>query len=119
LRRDLSRLQQDIGVDIVLANRDLIALKEDAVACDVVTFRRLLAAVAEHGHAQEKQEVSAGLCSGCVHWLEEAVALVGGDFMAGFSLPDSAPFEEWQLFQAERYRSYKNGVWGTDSMTRR
>jgi DNA-binding SARP family transcriptional activator/predicted ATPase len=34
--------------------------------------------------------------------LEEAVALYRGNFLEGFSLGDSAPFEEWALFTRER-----------------
>ena len=35
--------------------------------------------------------------------LEAAVACCRGEFMAGFSLPDSSLFEEWLLFQRERF----------------
>ncbi len=35
--------------------------------------------------------------------LEEAVALYRGPFLEGFSLPDSTAFEEWMLFQGERF----------------
>lgn len=34
--------------------------------------------------------------------LEEAIALYRGDFLAGFSLSHSAPFEEWGLFTREK-----------------
>jgi WD40 repeat protein/DNA-binding SARP family transcriptional activator len=34
--------------------------------------------------------------------LEEAVALYRGSFLEGFSLPDSAPFEEWALLKREQ-----------------
>ena len=37
-----------------------------------------------------------------VSQLEKAVALYRGPFLEGFSLPDSAPFEEWALFERER-----------------
>ena len=107
LRRDLSRLQQDLGADALLAEHDLIGVKDGALWCDVLTFRELLARVAEHGHPQAAVQmagVAGELCQDCVHWLQEAVALYGGDFMAGFTLPDSLAFEEWQLFQTERLR---------------
>jgi WD40 repeat protein/DNA-binding SARP family transcriptional activator len=35
--------------------------------------------------------------------LEQAVALYRGEFLEGFSLPDSPPFEEWVLFNRERW----------------
>jgi predicted ATPase len=34
--------------------------------------------------------------------LEQAVSLVRGPFLEGFSLADAAPFEEWQLLRQER-----------------
>jgi len=36
--------------------------------------------------------------------LEKAVALYQGDFLEGFSIPDSAAFEEWALLNRERFR---------------
>jgi len=36
--------------------------------------------------------------------LTEAANLYRDDFMAGFSLPDSSTFEEWQFFERERLR---------------
>jgi DNA-binding SARP family transcriptional activator/predicted ATPase len=35
--------------------------------------------------------------------LEEAVELYRGDFLEGFSIPDSAAFEEWALLNRERF----------------
>jgi DNA-binding SARP family transcriptional activator len=35
--------------------------------------------------------------------LEKAIALYRGSFLEGFSLGDSAPFEEWALFTRERF----------------
>jgi hypothetical protein len=36
--------------------------------------------------------------------LEEAIELCRGDFLEGFSLPDSAQFDDWQFFQSEGLR---------------
>jgi DNA-binding SARP family transcriptional activator/predicted ATPase len=36
--------------------------------------------------------------------LEEAVELYRGDFLEGFSIPDSSDFEEWALLNRERFR---------------
>ncbi|NIO71040.1 MAG: AAA family ATPase [Anaerolineae bacterium] len=36
--------------------------------------------------------------------LEEAVELYRGDFLEGFSIPDSSAFEEWALLNRERFR---------------
>jgi hypothetical protein len=35
--------------------------------------------------------------------LEEAVSLVRGLFLEGFSLADAAPFEEWLLLRREHF----------------
>lgn len=43
------------------------------------------------------------LCANCREALKAAVDLYGGDFMAGFSLPDSQPFELWLLAKQEHY----------------
>ena len=44
------------------------------------------------------------VCEACGQHLQQAVALYRGDFMEGFTLPDSATFDEWQFFQAETLR---------------
>lgn len=63
---------------------------------DVAAFRELLAATAAHDH------VALEACDLCVARLAEAAELYGGDFLAGFSLPDSAPFDEWATVQREQ-----------------
>ncbi|MGD9028366.1 MAG: BTAD domain-containing putative transcriptional regulator, partial [Anaerolineae bacterium] len=41
---------------------------------------------------------------GAIDALGEAIALYRGEFLEGFSLPDSPPFEEWTLVQREQSR---------------
>jgi predicted ATPase/DNA-binding SARP family transcriptional activator len=75
---------------LVRAAGDRLALRSDQpFALDVDAFREGLAA----GDAPD-----------ALARLRAAVALWRGEFMAGFSLPGSAAFEEWQFFQAERLR---------------
>ena len=62
---------------------------------DVARFTELLAACRQHVHA------AAASCRVCMGWLAQAVELYRGDFLAGFALRDSVPFEEWQLIQQE------------------
>lgn len=104
LRRDLSRLQHDLGAEIVQAEQDLIALRAEALWCDVNAFRQKMARVAGHDHAGAGGEPGDALCDECAQLLQEAVAYYRGDFMSGFRVAESAAFEEWQLFQAERLR---------------
>ena len=66
---------------------------------DVEHFRRLLAAAGAHDHRVDD------VCPVCLPILSEALALSRGDFMAGFTLPDSPSFDEWQFFEAQELRS--------------
>jgi len=59
---------------------------------DVVAFTALLDACGAHAHAHPHRRLDA--CPFCVARLGEAVELYRGDFLAGFILPDSEPFEE-------------------------
>jgi predicted ATPase/DNA-binding SARP family transcriptional activator len=63
---------------------------------DVLAFRELFDASCAHNH--EALET----CVACLARLERAVALYRGDFLHGFSLSDSAPFEEWALVVREQ-----------------
>lgn len=62
---------------------------------DVAVFGELLRACQEHTHEQ------AATCRVCMGWLAQAAELYRGDFLAGFALRDSVPFDEWQLVQQE------------------
>ena len=50
------------------------------------------------------KEVSAEMDAAQADALEEAVSLYRGPFLEGYSLPDSAPFEEWALLRGEELR---------------
>jgi serine/threonine protein kinase/predicted ATPase len=87
LRRVLSNVRQVIGdrnsdAPFLLVTRQSIQFDvERDFWLDVAEFQQ--AVTGEHGR------------SPAIHQLEQAVALYNGPFLAGFSLPDSAPFEEW------------------------
>ena len=49
-------------------------------------------------------------CTHCRPLLEQAADLYTDDFLAGFTLRDSAAFDDWQFFQAESYRHMLAGV---------
>jgi DNA-binding SARP family transcriptional activator/predicted ATPase len=84
LRRTLSALKSSIGAEPLLISRDRLGLQMDAIWCDVLQFQQLLA---------NGSDVTA---------LETAVTdLYRDDFLTGFSLRDSLPFDEWQLQQAQ------------------
>lgn len=62
---------------------------------DVTEFTELLRGHRQHRHA------AAEACSACIGWLQQAAGLYRGDLLAGFSLRDSVPFEEWLLVAQE------------------
>jgi DNA-binding SARP family transcriptional activator len=63
---------------------------------DVATLESLLKA---NGHHQHRRLAS---CDPCHERLRRAISLYSGDFLEGFSLPDSPGFEEWSLLEGER-----------------
>jgi len=82
LRRTLSALKLAVGPNVIAATRDVIGLNPDTVWCDVRAFQRCL----------EQDD------------LETAVSLYRDDFLAGFTLRDSLPFDDWQRMQQETLR---------------
>ncbi len=87
LRRTLWELNQMLGKGWFEADRNAIGLVEGMkVQVDTVEFERLTAAQAEEAS------------------LTRAIALYQGDFMVGFTVADTAPFETWQTQQARAYR---------------
>jgi DNA-binding SARP family transcriptional activator len=63
---------------------------------DVALFTELLSACQAHRHRQLEA------CDPCVERLQQAVALYRASFLEGFSIGDSAAFEEWALLNRER-----------------
>jgi predicted ATPase/DNA-binding SARP family transcriptional activator len=100
LRRDISRLRRTIGERFVELEGDQVRLADEAgISTDVNEFHRLVEQAIAHGHSLRAG--SPPLCQDCFEALTRAVVCYEGDFMAGFSLPDSAPYDEWQFFETE------------------
>lgn len=96
LRRTLSVLQKALDGGFLLVTRDAISLElDERVEVDVVRFQQHVLSASEHKHPVGEP------CSECTHHLEQAFALYRGDFMTGFSLRDSASFDEWQFFETD------------------
>ena len=96
LRRTLSALRSGLGGRWVTADRAVVTLDRTGVSVDV---DELLALADDlHGHGR------ADTCAACLRDLPRAVALLRGDFMAGFGIRDAAPFETWMTTQAEHLR---------------
>lgn len=98
LRRTLWSLNKALdGAGLVLAG-DTVALEDDAVWIDVKEMYAHLAATREHGHAPDD------VCAACTAPLTTGLALYRDDFLAGFTLRDSATFDDWQVAEAEHIR---------------
>jgi DNA-binding SARP family transcriptional activator/pimeloyl-ACP methyl ester carboxylesterase len=100
LRRAIYQIKIDVGEGILDVNRGTIRLAS-AVDVQVDTQAFLVAAhlCREHSHPPQAPFAS------CVAALEAAVRLYVDDFLAGFSIPDSAEFDEWQFFEREGLRA--------------
>ena len=81
LRRTLSTLRTAVGGETLVVDRDAVSLERSRLVLDIDEFRRRAAAPDAAS-------------------LEAAVALHRGPFMAGFSIRDSAPFDDWQSFNS-------------------
>lgn len=103
VRKNISRLKNDLGADILLTTGDQVSLNPNvSIWLDVNQFQSLLEQPRKHNHIPQVNRLP--LCETCQSALEEAVRLHRGGFLEGFSLPDSRIFDEWQFFQAEGYR---------------
>jgi predicted ATPase/DNA-binding SARP family transcriptional activator/Tfp pilus assembly protein PilF len=99
LRRELSLLKAALGDELLVADRLQVAWNGQANAwLDVAAFQAQIAILKQHRHAPDE------LCEACAAALTGAAQLHTDDFMAGFSLPDSSAFDEWQFFQREGLR---------------
>jgi predicted ATPase/class 3 adenylate cyclase len=104
LRNALWMVKQTPVADWLEAEQDTLELQQDHLWVDVVRFEANLATCRAHPHPEQQ------VCADCLPLLKEAVALYQGDFMSGFTLEDSADFDEWQFFQAEALRRALNGA---------
>ena len=104
LRRTLSVLNGALGGVGLVVDRRTIALRSD-VDVDLWRFQAALARVRAHNHAPD-----ASSCPVCLGFLDEALTLDRGQFMAGFALRACETFDEWLTTEAEVYRRELTGV---------
>jgi predicted ATPase/DNA-binding SARP family transcriptional activator len=105
LRRTLSVLHKALAGAWLRIERETLSLdQQEGFWLDVEEFRENLAASRAH-HVQPDLA-----CATCLRHLENAATLYRDDFMAGFSLADSAPFDDWQFYQADSLRQDLAGV---------
>ncbi len=93
-------LQEDeTQLQCLLVKRETIQFNSAAdIFSDTLTIASLLKKSKEHSHREIES------CSSCYQQLVQAADLYKGDFLPGFSIPDSLPFEEWLMFTRERCR---------------
>jgi predicted ATPase/DNA-binding SARP family transcriptional activator len=98
LRRTLSSLKAAVGDGPLYISRDGLGLNRAEVWCDVTELEAAVAHAAHHAHESVER------CAECAGRLGAAVALYRDSFLSGFSLRDSAEFDEWQLATTEHLR---------------
>jgi predicted ATPase/DNA-binding SARP family transcriptional activator len=99
LRRTLSVLNTTLGPGWLRVDRERAGLNWEAeVWLDVDEFQARLVAGRRHGHPPDET------CPACLTSLAGAVELYRDDFLAGFTLRDSAEFDDWQFFQTQELR---------------
>jgi DNA-binding SARP family transcriptional activator len=99
LRSALWSLTKALGEGWLEVDRESVRLKPEADAwLDVDAFQDRLEECRTHDHPPDQP------CPACLSPLAEAAALYRDDFLAGFTLPDSPGFDEWQFFQTQSLR---------------
>ncbi len=103
LRRELSILKHTLPEHSLIANRQIVGFESTAIdhgriQVDLHEFEGHLNRTGGHVHPGNDS------CEDCITALKSAVSLYTSDFLAGFSLPDSPSFDEWQFHQAEQLR---------------
>ncbi|MEE8331208.1 MAG: BTAD domain-containing putative transcriptional regulator [Acidimicrobiia bacterium] len=105
LRRTLSVLRKALDHRWLVIEGQTVALPIGSdMRIDVRLFEDRLAATKLHPHP------ASAVCNQCLQFLEEAVAQYRGDFLTGFTLRDSANFDDWQLAQGEHHRREFTGA---------
>jgi DNA-binding SARP family transcriptional activator/predicted ATPase len=95
LRQTLDAAAEGLSEGLLDATRDTVQVNKAALNLDVARFLDLLEACELHLHHLLH------LCPSCLAQMSEAAALYGGELLAGLSLGDAPPFEQWQLVQRE------------------
>src|SRR5512134_3382522 len=97
LQKYLENAQEDAQPYLISNRLDLQFNPLSRYNLDVTLFRNLIEACRTHAHPGQPQE-----CAECAARLAQAMTLVRGPFLDGFSLPDCPAFDEWLLVERER-----------------
>jgi DNA-binding SARP family transcriptional activator len=97
LQKSLAKAQED-ALPYLISNRlDVQFNPLSQYELDVTRFRSLIGTCHSHPHSGQPED-----CVECAARLSQAVKLVCGPFLDGFSVPDCPAFDEWLFFQRER-----------------
>ncbi|MCB0106767.1 MAG: NACHT domain-containing protein, partial [Caldilineaceae bacterium] len=96
----LMGLESSTSVATAIPNSKGQRTNTSAVWCDVLAFRTFSAEQQLAGYQASEQQAS----DKKIERLTAAIQLYRDDFLCGFSLRDSAPFDEWQRNQSEALR---------------
>ena len=97
LQKYLEKAREDAQPYLISNRLDLQFNPLSRYDLDVNLFRNLIEACRTHVHPGQPQD-----CVECAGRLAQAMTLVRGPFLDGFSLPDCPAFDEWLLLQRER-----------------
>jgi DNA-binding SARP family transcriptional activator/pimeloyl-ACP methyl ester carboxylesterase len=101
LRRTLYIVRKKVGDDVLEVSKDNLGISPNvSFWLDVKLFREKFSACPADNFPDPH----------CRKEWEEAAALYTDDFMAGFYVPDSQAFDEWQFFEREDLRQKLGGV---------
>jgi DNA-binding SARP family transcriptional activator len=99
LRQAIWDINRSLGEDWLETSRDSVRITpSEDLWLDFSAFNELLTDIRTHPHPR------VAVCEDCLARFQQAADLVHGDFLAGFSLRDSAIFDDWQFFQADELR---------------
>lgn len=99
LRRTLYHVNKSIGGEIIATRSGSICLAPGLkIWTDVECFQNITNEYSKPVDGAKESDPKT------IQRLEDAAAIYKADFLAGFSLPDSPEFDEWQFFETERLR---------------
>jgi ABC-type transport system substrate-binding protein len=99
LRRNLSMLKKALGGEWLHVDREIVGLEQhESLWVDTTQFQQYADSWQRHRHPETQ------ICQDCLDELTKATSLYRGDFLTGFSLRDSASFDDWQFYQTEALR---------------
>jgi predicted ATPase/DNA-binding SARP family transcriptional activator len=97
LQKHLEKAQDGAQPYLISTRLDLQFNPLSKYELDVNLFRNLIEACRAHAHPGQPED-----CAECAVRLTQAMTLVRGPFLDGFSLLDCPAFDEWLLVQRER-----------------